>query len=355
MVFDRQCHVLTQTIVARVVAAHDALQFRKLADHIGQQISLGQLRCAIDGGAQRRVAQLRADGARECAHALHALALRAELVVVNHFVQARHARGQCLLAVLVEKELGIGQPRAHHALVAANDGAGVGWADVADHQKFVAQALVGAQQREVFLVRLHGQDQTFLRHIEKSRLKGADQHIRALDQTGYLVEQGLVLNRVQRGISRSTGDSGCSGKLAHNLGAALGEAGDHGTVFAQRIGVAVGVHDQHRKNLGFKTVPLGVLAGFEPEHADRHYRAAVQRDQAMRRAHKLHTAPARQLAVGLQLIRHHLWNRQARKRFFQRFLQPGIQRGATNQAVIKQGLGLAVWCATQGSDGLRRV
>ena len=48
VVFDRQRNRFAQTIVARVVAAHDALQFRKLADHIGQQIGLGQLRCSVD-------------------------------------------------------------------------------------------------------------------------------------------------------------------------------------------------------------------------------------------------------------------------------------------------------------------
>ena len=356
MVFDRQCHVLTQTIVARVVAAHDALQFRKLADHIGQQISLGQLRCAIDGGAQRRVAQLRADGARECAHALHALALRAELVVVDHLVQARHTRGQRLLAVLVEEEFGIGQPRAHHALVAADDRAGIRRADVADHQEFITQFICCIEQREVLLVRLHGQNQALLRYIQKSRFKGADQHIRALDQAGDFIEQGLVLNRTQRrsnGIAAS--HDGRRRKLARNLGAALGKAGDHGTVFAQRLGVAVGVHDQHRRDLGFKTVPLCVLAGFESEHANRHHGAAVQRDQAVRRAHKLHAAPAWQFAVGLELIRHDLRNRQACNRLFQRLLQAGIERGTANQTVVEQRFGFAIGCAPQRRNGLRRV
>ena len=58
------------------------------------------------------------------ADALRALALGAQLVVVDHLGQLRDAAGGSF-AVLVEEELGIGQARAHHALVALDDGAGV--------------------------------------------------------------------------------------------------------------------------------------------------------------------------------------------------------------------------------------
>src|SRR5690606_35484474 len=123
-----------ETVVARVVAAHDALQLGELAHHVGQQVSLGQTRRSVGALRQHVTAQLLADGTRDGAHTLHALALRAQLVVVYDLGQALDAAFQRLLAVLVEEELGIGQARAYHALVATDHRARVGRTDVADHQ-----------------------------------------------------------------------------------------------------------------------------------------------------------------------------------------------------------------------------
>ena len=133
MVFNRVGHLGRQAVVERVVAPHDALQLGKLADHVGHQIGLGELGRLVNLRRQRSAAELLADGLGNRAHACHALALRTELVVINHFVQAGHARGQRLFAVLVEEKFSVGQARAHHALIAANHRTGVCRVDVADH------------------------------------------------------------------------------------------------------------------------------------------------------------------------------------------------------------------------------
>jgi hypothetical protein len=120
VVLDREGHGVAQAVVARVVAAHDALQLGELADHVGQQVGLGQQRGAV--GQVGRPAR----SPPSCSPMARAMARtrstrspwRAQLAVVDHLGQARHARGQRLLAVLVEEELGVGQARAHHALVA---------------------------------------------------------------------------------------------------------------------------------------------------------------------------------------------------------------------------------------------
>ena len=133
MVFNRVGNLGRQAVVERVVAAHDALQLGEFAHHVGDQIGLGQLGRLVGLRGQRSTAELLADGLGNRAHACHALALRTELVVINHFVQAGHARGQRLFAVLVKEKLGIGQARAHHALIATNHRTGVCRVDVADH------------------------------------------------------------------------------------------------------------------------------------------------------------------------------------------------------------------------------
>ena len=108
MVFDGVGNRFAQSIVERVVAAHGALQFRELAHHVGHQISLGQF-CGLVGlGHQRGIAQLGSNGLGDGAHALHALALCAQFVVVHDLAQTFDARSQRLLAVLVEEEFRIG-------------------------------------------------------------------------------------------------------------------------------------------------------------------------------------------------------------------------------------------------------
>ena len=77
----------------------------------------------------------------------------------------------------------------------------------------------------------------------------------------------------------------------------------------------------------------------------------MQRHQAVGRAHKMYAAPAGQLAVGLQLVAHDFGDGQPGQGFFKRFLQAGIQAGTCNQAVIKQGWGLAVGRLAQGGHG----
>ncbi len=112
-------HARVLLLVERVIAAHHPLQLGELADHDADEVGLGE-----DGGALGEVgigADQRRDLARQHAHALHALVLRAELLVEHDLLQLRHPVGQHDLAVLVEEELGVGEPRSDHPLVAGDD------------------------------------------------------------------------------------------------------------------------------------------------------------------------------------------------------------------------------------------
>jgi hypothetical protein len=202
------------------------------------------------------------------AYALRAFALRAQLVVINHLAQAFDARSQRFLAVLVEEEFGIGQARAHDALVAANHRTGIRRADVADDQEFVRELARGIEQRKVFLVGLHREDQAFLRHAEELRFELADQHVGAFDQRGHFVEQRVVVNRLD-----AAADFGCSCReLFDDLGLAFGKAGDHCAVFLQRGGVAVGVFQHDRVHRGFKAMAVRDVAGLQAQRLDGHHR-----------------------------------------------------------------------------------
>ena len=243
--------------------------------------------------------------------------------MINDLGQAFDARFERLFTVLVKEEFGVGQTRAYHALVATDHGGRIIGRDVADHQKLVRQLACGVQQRKVFLVRLHRENQALLRHVEELLFKFADQHIGALDQGGDFVQQSLVVNRTERAVRLSihaVAGFGCSSlQLAHDLGASLGKAGDHGAVCFQDFVVLVGMRQHQRRDFGFKAVTLRAVAGCQAQRLDGHHHAAMQGDQAVRRAHKVHTAPAGQFAIGLQLVLHDFGDRQLGQRFLMRF------------------------------------
>jgi hypothetical protein len=257
-------------------------------------------------------------------------------------VQRGHAVFQGAFAVLLEEELRVGQTRPHHALVALDHRAGVGGGDVAHHQKLVRQLALCVEQGEVFLVGLHRQDQAFLRHREKVLVELAQQHIRALDQGGDLVEQ-------RRGVDRPQIRAGarCGGlQLRGDLGAARAETGDHRALAAQHIGIAVGGRQHDGVNLRFEAVTVGLPTRDEPQRLHRHHVGAMQRHQTMRRADELDRAPA----IG-QLIRHDLGDGQSRQGIVQRGLQAVEQRHAGGHGVDEQRLRLAFALAPQPRRG----
>ena len=170
--------------------------------------------------------------------------------MIDDLGQAEDARFQRLLAILVEKELGISQTRADDALVAADHRRCILRADVADDEELVGQLAGRVEQWKVFLVCLHGQNQAFLRHGEEFCLELANQDVRALDQGGHFIEQRVIIDRRQVG----TGLGGSCGDLEGNLGAALSEAGDHRAITFQRLGVAVGIGKDDRIDGGFEAV-----------------------------------------------------------------------------------------------------
>jgi hypothetical protein len=168
-----------------------------------------------------------------------------------------------------------------------------------------------------------------------SGFEPAGEHVRALDQRGHLVEQRVVVDRLQ---PRRCGRS----QLADDLGTALGKACDHRALAGHLLCVTISVGKRELGPGRFEAVAACRTARLQAQHADRHHIAAMQRHQAMRRAHEPDVAPA----IG-QLVGHDLGDRQLGQGLVECLLQAFGQGGARHQAVEKQGLGLAIGCALE--------
>ena len=112
----------------------------------------------------------------------------------------------------------------------------------------------------------------------------------------------------------------------------------------------MGQHDWG--HAGFKAVPLCAVTRFQAQGFDIHHGAAVQGDQAVCRAHKVHAAPAWKLAVSFKLVAHHFRDGQFGNGLNEGFLQALGQARAFDGAVVKQSLGLAIRCALELRHGL---
>ena len=258
--------------------------------------------------------------------------------MVDHLVQTGHARFECFLAILVKEKARIGQTRTHHPFVATNHRAAVGWVDIAHQQEVMTELALRIQQRKVFLVGLHGQDEAFLRHVQKDLIELTHHHRRALYQCRHLIQQRSILDDLDAAADRL-----CRGlQLARDFVAAFGKTGDHRTILAQALCIVVGVGDVDSRLARFKAMALRGASGLQTECFDRDDVTAMQRDQSVRRPHEAHAAPARQLAALFQLIAHDFRNRQFDDALLQRLLQPVAQADAGLGVIMEQCLCLAI-------------
>src|SRR6266851_4655959 len=85
------------------------------------------------------------------------------------------------LQILVEEEPRILEPGPDNPLVTAYDWARVIDAQVGDDEEFGQQLPAGGEQRKVFLILAHGEDQAFLGHLEKRGVEFANVNGRELD------------------------------------------------------------------------------------------------------------------------------------------------------------------------------
>jgi hypothetical protein len=119
--------------------------------------------------------------------------------------------------------------------------------------------------------------------------------------------------------------------------------------------VVVGLLDHHGVHRGLKAVAVRGAAGVQAQRRHGHHVGAVQRHEAVRRAHEVHAGPAGLevlAAAGVQLVLHDLGDGELGQRFGQRGLQARGQRGPGHLHVQEQRRGLAVRRLAQQRQGV---
>jgi hypothetical protein len=333
-------HRTRLAIVQRVVAAHDALQLRELAHHLGQQVGLGEMGGAL--GADFVGTCLAGDVPRYCPNALHAVELAAELAVIHHAGEPRDARGERRLAILVVEELGVGEPGAQHALVAADDAPGVARVQIGHEQEAVLQAGVVGGQREILLVALHGEDEAFLRNFQECFVEAARVDLRPFHERGHLIEEIVRFDDARsrrRGLQHGDDTLTAIVESEHDLAVRL-----------EGIGVGVGGFDFDVLTRQ-EAVSGRHATRLEAEHRNGHDLAAVQDKKAVRRANELDVV----VVAPRPGVTHHLGNRKLGERLPQGALQGGQERCAASHGAQPHVIGFPIGCDVEVVRAVARV
>ena len=223
----------------RVLPPHDALQLGKLADDLGRQVGFGENRGTVGSLPQsllfrrqilrgeklafeevRLFRQIVGQFPRQPPDAFHPRALRAELGVEGdaEMIQPRHALVERLLQIEIEfpcqflqlvevRQIAlvglpeiqrIRQPRPDYLAVAMDDlDAAVLGLDVGGEDEAVGEVRRPAPRDEALLVGADRQPDDLGRDRQEILLEPAHQHHRPLDQPGHLLQQTLILDKIE--------------------------------------------------------------------------------------------------------------------------------------------------------------
>ena len=196
---DCRAHHRRFAVMFGIFPAHQALQGRKLPDDAGQEIGLAEFRRAPAILNQSVVAELPGHMGRHRDDTLRFLMQAAEFLVERHRQLFRHAIDQRGLAIFIEEELGIGQPRRQNPLVPFANQLHVRQLHVGDGEEIRQQRALLIDQREIPLMLLHGGHEDFFREREIMRLEGTQNRQRRLHHIDGLLQQIVVLVQMAAG------------------------------------------------------------------------------------------------------------------------------------------------------------
>ena len=138
-----------------------------------------------------------ADPARELLHARGLLLIGAQLLVEQHRPEPLDVVGERLLAIRVEEEPRIAQPRGQHALHVSRDHVRLLGLHVEHGEKHRHQLALVAHDRKEMLMVNHRRRQHFFGQLEKFLREPARNHHRIFDQIRNLIQHALPDQRAR--------------------------------------------------------------------------------------------------------------------------------------------------------------
>ena len=269
-------------LVERVVAAHDALQLREFANHVADEVGLAENAGAL--GVLRVRTNDWCEVLREMPDALYAVVLAAELFVESDLLQLRHPSLERDLAILIEEELRIRQPRGDDALIALGyRGPAVLGLEIGNQHEAVGE-VIALRHREALLMRLHGGGEHFRRHAQEVLVEASHERHRPFGEPRVLGQQSSVLDEPEAMLACARA---C--RVQDRGGAHVAVENDEG-FFEFCLVVGEVLHGEVLRR--HEAMAARDLAAFDAVDVERHDLAVKQAEDGMERTHPAEFARA---------------------------------------------------------------
>ena len=290
---------IRQTLRAGIIAAHKALKLGELADHLGNEIGLGEPRGLL--GLIRVSAldnALLHQPARQLRHALDLVGNGTQLLVEGDPRELPRVVLKPRLLVLFPEEARVGKPRGQHLAIARDDrGAAVLRLDVRRADERIGERAGLVAQHEIFLVDPQRELDHLWRHLEERRIEAAEQRDGPFGQPCIFRDEARVRDQLQpclcgKRIGARLDDDTTLRLIDDDMGR------------AKLLGISRRAGDGDAP-LEMEAMPGGHAVRRNPLDLERHDLLAEQRHDALQRPHpaqalggEARIAPAHRLGPG---------------------------------------------------------
>ena len=197
MVIDGIGNFVRLALRPRIKPADNALELRKLANHLCGEIALGKFRRAVRFSHMRlvhaEIEPLLRQPARDIAHTFHFIAIAAQAGFVGNALQLGKIVGEPTFLVGLPEEARVGEPGSQDPLVPCADKALGVFVGIDDRQKLRRKFSILLFHGEVLLVVAHDGDENLVGQAEERGIELALDDRRMLVEINHQSAQARIL------------------------------------------------------------------------------------------------------------------------------------------------------------------
>jgi len=201
-------HFFGFAVAESVFSAHEPLEFGEFVDHVGDEVSLGEIRRPVHHGNEVVHPHIAAETEGQLPGGHDLVMEGAELHLVDDVFQPLHVGGQGVFQVLRPEEGGILEAGPEDPLVALPDHRHVGRQVVAHTHEVGKEPAVLSPDGEILLVLFHGSGEHFLGHFQVLPAEGPEEGDGVLHQVEVLVDDFGIELRGAVHVLLKGGDAG---------------------------------------------------------------------------------------------------------------------------------------------------
>ena len=190
MLFDCPSDRFLFAVMNRVVAAHDALQIRKLTNHIGDQVGFAQLSRSLTvvGVFAKKSGEM----SGKLDQSVRFIPQASQFMMERDAIEIGDTGFKCSSAVFIPEKACVRKAGPQHTFISLTDPGRLFAANVAYRDELWQQLPPFIDKVKIFLMVAHGTDQNFRGDLQKRRFKTPKQCVGFFHQAGHYLQQSSI-------------------------------------------------------------------------------------------------------------------------------------------------------------------